>query len=252
MTRLAIPLALLLALAASARAEAILPPFGPPPFDPAAFAPGQAIDNPYFPLAEGFYRALTAPFTDADGAPADEMIVLQFGGPGPVLGGVQTTIQLDQAFEGGLMVEETRDFYAQDRDGNVWYLGEDSTTILYDADDRVTGTNSHSSWRTGVNGAVPGLQMPAKPATGFSYEQEHAPVDEAMDQAEILSVDGAFSGPAGAYANVVATYETSSIDPKLQEVKYYAPGIGLVRAEEAVDAQKANPELTFDLIRTTP
>ena len=247
MTRLAIPLALLLASTAIARAEVVLPAF-----DPAAFPPGQAIDNPYFPLAEGFYRELTPTATTAGGEAADERILHQYGGPGPVLGGVQTTILLDQAFEGGLMIEETRDFFAQDRDGNVWYMGEDVTNITYDDQDRVTGTNSHSSWRTGVNGAVPGFQMPAQPAKGFSYEQEHAPVDEAMDQGEILAIDAAFSGPAGDYANVVAIYETSSIDPVLQEVKYYAPGVGMIRAEEKVDAQRANPEMTFDLIRTAP
>ena len=247
MTRLALRLALLLALPATAQAAPVLPAF-----DPAAFPPGQAIDNPYFPLAEGFYRELTPTQTAADGAAADERILHQYGGPGPVLGGVQTTILLDQAFENGLMVEETRDFFAQDRDGNVWYMGEDVTNITYDDKGRVTGTNSHSSWRTGVNGAVPGFQMPATPTKGFSYEQEHAPVDEAMDQGEILAIDGAFNGPSGDYSNVVAIYETSSIDPVLQEVKYYAAGLGMVRAEEKVDAQRANPEMTFDLTRTAP
>jgi hypothetical protein len=240
MTRLFATFALLLA-PTLAHSEPLLPAF-----DPAAFAPGQPIDNPYLPLAEGFYREFTA------AAPALERIVLQYGGPGPVLGGVETTILLDQAFEDGLLVEETRDFYAQDRDGNVWYMGEDVTNITYDDEDRVTGTDSRSSWRTGVNDALPGYQMPAKPAPGIAFIQEHAPADAAMDAGEIIAVGGTLTGPTGDYTNVVAIYETSPVEPALQEIKYYAPGTGMIRAEEAVDAQKANPELTFDLIRTAP
>ena len=237
-----LPLVLLGARAASA--EPVLPAF-----DPAAFAPGAAITNPYFPLASGYMREFVGTADSKDGKPVQENAVQSFVGEGPVLGGIQTVMVLDNVWQDGRHVEEAKDYYAQDRDGNVWYMGEDVTNFSYDAAGNMTGTDSHGSWQVGVNDAKPGFAMPAAPVPGFAYEQEHSPLDEAMDVGEIMAVDGKLSGPTGDYVDVLTVYETSSIDPDLREVKYYAKGVGMIRVDEGVDATRANPEASADLIR---
>jgi hypothetical protein len=240
-----IPMILPLVLVAtSAAAEPVLPTF-----DPATFDPGAAITNPYFPLASGYMREYLGTAEAADGSPVQERDVLVFVGTGPVIGGVQTQMVLDNAWQGDRHVEEAKDYYAQDRDGNVWYMGEDVTNFTYDDAGKLTGTDSHGSWRALVNDAVPGFAMPASPQPGFAYEQEHSPKDEAMDIGEIMALDGTLTGPTGSYTDVLTVYETSSIEPDLREVKYYAKGVGMIRVEEGVDENRANPEASADLVR---
>jgi hypothetical protein len=175
-------LLLLLAAPVAAQADAILPAF-----DAAAFDPAATVTHPYLALAPGYYHEFTGIGVDDAGKPTEERDLQTLIGPGPVILGVQTTVVQDQAWVNGQMIENTLDFYAQDRDGNVWYMGEDATSILYDAAGKVSGTNTHSSWRAGIKGAQPGYAMPANPAAGFAYEQEHSPADEAMDLGLILA-----------------------------------------------------------------
>ena len=96
-----------------------------PVFDPSQFDPGQQIDNLYFPMTDTRTYVYTG--RDADG-PVDERFEHTNTGPGPVIAGVQTSIQQDLEFEDGLLVEKTFDYFALDTLGNVWYLGEDVTT----------------------------------------------------------------------------------------------------------------------------
>ncbi len=220
-----------------------------PVFDPANFDAGAAVTNPWFPLAPGYVREYLGTAEGADGKPVQEVDILTYVGAGAVIGGVQTVMVLDNAWQGGTHVEEAKDYYAQDRDGNVWYLGEDVTNFTYDAAGQLTGTNGHGTWRMGVNGAVPGYAMPADPQPGFTYEQEHSPKDEALDVGEIMGLDGKVAGPTGEYAGVLMVFETSQIDADLREVKYYAKGIGMIRVEENVDQSRANPEASADLVR---
>lgn len=239
---MSLPMALLAANAAGA--EPVLPAF-----DPAAFEPGAAITNPFFPLAPGYTRAYLGTAQDGNGNPVVEGNSLVFAGAGPVIAGVPTVMVLDNAWSGGLHVEEAKDYYAQDRDGTVWYMGEDVTNFHYDAAGRMIGTDDHGTWRAGVNDAQAGWAMPAAPQPGFAYVQEHSPKDEAMDVGEIMALDGKISGPTGAYSQVLSVFETSLIDPDLREVKYYAKGVGLIRVEEGVDESRANFEASADLVQ---
>src|SRR5215475_8408482 len=84
--------------------------------------------------------------------------------------------------------------HAQDKQGNVWYMGEDSLELK----------NGHfvkasDSWQTGVNGAQPGIIMPGNPQPGDEYRQEYYPPGQALDQAKVLSLDGSITVPFGAY-----------------------------------------------------
>jgi hypothetical protein len=219
-----------------------------PAFDPAQFVPGAAITNPYFPVTPGTRSVLVAEGTDETGQPFTERGVLTPGSIGPTIAGVATSTMTDLAYEDGVLVERTLDYFAQDVAGNVWYMGEDVINYVYDEDGNLTGTNSDSTWRAGVNGAQPGYQMLATLTPGYSYFQEFAEADGALDQAMILGFLDVLTVPGGTFRDVLMVFESSTLDPALREVKYYAPGVGLIRADEGVDAQYQNPKLILSLV----
>ncbi len=219
-----------------------------PVFDPANFVPGAAIDHPYLPLKPGFRSESLGLRRADDGTSVEERTVLAYGGVGPTLAGVVSTVLSDEVRDGGVLVEQTLDYFAQDRQGNVWYLGEDSVEITHDAKGGVTGKDSTGSWHAGVNGALPGYAMPAAPKPGLAYQQEHAPADKALDQAEIAGVDGTLTIGGQVYEHVLSIFESTPLEPGAAEMKYYAPGVGVIRVEEGLDKTRANPAMHFDLV----
>ena len=215
-----------------------------PEFVPGNFA--TAVANPYFPLEPGQSHTIAGTGV-VEGETVTEHAVLTVLGAGPVIMGVMTVVMLDEAFENGVIVERTFDYYATDQDGNVWYMGEDVTNFRYDGAGGFTGTDTDSAWRAGVNGALPGIAMPAVPAVGVSLFQEHAPGEDAMDYAEILLLDAEVTGPAGRFVDVIKMFEGSTVDPEQREFKYWAAGYGMIRAEEALSDANDQPGLVVEL-----
>ena len=193
-----------------------------PDFRAARFEPGAPVNNIYFPLPVGEVRTYQG---EVDGVV--ERFELSNIGTGPTILGVQTTVQRDRAFEGGRIVEETFDYYAQDTTGNVWYFGEDATNFEYDDAGNLTGTNDSSAWRGGENSGVPGFIMPADLSPGFHYYQEFSPFDAAIDEGQTLATDRELSLQIGDYSDVMAVLETLATEPDARGIKYYAPGFGL-------------------------
>lgn len=227
--------ALSLAIAQPVAAETVLPTF-----DAGNFTGNPVVTSPYFPVVEGQVRTY-------EGAPADEQFILTGVGAGPVILGIKTFTLRDRSFEEGLIVEDTFDYYAQDKSGNVWYLGEDVTNYIYDRDGNLTGTNSSSSWRAGVNGALPGYIMPVDQTIGFNYYQEHAPADDALDEGTTVALLPTFTAGGVTYSNVLQVLETSDLDPKARGFKYYAPGVGLIYEAEGLRPNNKNPRQIFEL-----
>lgn len=218
-----------------------------PDFDAATFLPGTAVDNSYFPIVgkeTRFYRGEK----EEDGETVVERFELTPLGKGPTILGVETTILRDRAFEDGLLVEETFDFFAQDTLGNVWYFGEDVTNFVYDEDGNLISTNDESAWRAGVNGALPGFIMPSDLTIGFNYYQEFAAADAALDQATTFSLGSLVELDIGSFENVLQVLETSELTPDARELKYYAPGLGLILVEEGLDTSFENPEIAVALV----
>lgn len=218
-----------------------------PDFNAATFIKNAPIDNPYFPMRQGPTNVYVGEFEE-NGELQTESFEQSNIGPGKTLLGVMTQTQLDRAFEGDLLVEETRDYYAQDTDGNVWYFGEDVVNFNYDDDGNLIGTDADSSWLAGVNGALPGLIMPSALTVGFNYFQEYAIVDDALDHGTIASVGNTVTIDIGTFTNVLQILEGSVLDPEFREFKYYAPGVGLILAEEGLDANLQNPDLSVELV----
>jgi hypothetical protein len=203
-----------------------------PKFDPADFKVGQPIDNPYSPFIPGTTYHFTGRTRD-DGASAFE--------PNPnnvhvtaqtkMVDGVQAVIVHDTDIVAGQKTEFTSDYYAQDKVGNVWYMGEFSTQYVYDKHGHVTKTTHEGSFEAGVDGAKPGIVMLAHPRVGDSYFQEHEP-GVALDAAKVVAVDQKLVDGGRTYRHVLVTRETSRLEPTIVEMKYYAPGLGFVRSDE--------------------
>ena len=185
--------------------------------DPADFT--TLIDNPYWPMRPGstwIYRE-----TDAEGA-EQRVEVTVTNRTKRIANGVEARVVHDIVTERGRTVEDTFDWYAQDADGNVWYLGED--TKEYE-DGRVVSTEG--SWEAGVDGAQAGIIMPADPRDGMRYRQEHY-AGEAEDRGEVLSTEEQAEVPAGHFTDVLLTKDTTRLEPRVLEYKLYAKGVGPV------------------------
>jgi hypothetical protein len=176
------------------------------------------VDNPNFPLTPG-ERYVYEGHTDA----GDERIVVEVADKKKTILGVPTVVVHDRAFIDGLLEEDTTDWYAQDKDGNVWYFGE--ATQTYDKSGKPKTTKG--SWIGGVAGAKPGIQMLADPKPGKTYRQEYRR-GLAEDYGKVLSVNAPATVPVGTFPETVKTKDFTPLEPKLIEHKYYAPGIGLV------------------------
>lgn len=218
-----------------------------PDFSGATFVPGAAVDNRYFPVISGVARAYEG---KVDGV--IERFELTNIGAGPIILGVQTTIQRDRAFVENRIVEETFDYYAQDTAGNVWYFGEDVTNFEYDNMGNLLGTNNSSTWRGGQNSALPGFIMPVDLRAGFHYYQEFAPFDAAIDEGQTLATDRELSLKSRNYTNVLAVLETLATDPQARGIKYYAPGFGLIAEDEGVALDFMSAEARIELVSASP
>lgn len=208
-------------------------PAPPPP--PADFV--TVIDNPYFPLIPGttlIYEGMTE-----DGPEYNEIKVLS---ETRQVMGITATVVQDTVYSDGELVENTFDWFAPDKAGNVWYLGE-----AVDNYEDGQLLDHAGSWEAGVNGALPGIIMVADPAAhvGETYYQEYYP-GEAEDQATLLSASESVAIAYGSYNNVVKTYEFTALEPEAKEEKYYAAGIGLIKT---VDLESGE---TFTLIEFHP
>jgi len=230
-----------LALPAVTQAATVLPDF-----NAATFVPGAAVTNPYFSLLPGATAEFRAEYV-AHGETVVEEFTRTVLFERRDIAGIDAVVVQDSSYEDGVLVEDTFDFYAQDTDGNVWYLGEDVTNYLYDKKGNFLGTDSESAWRTGVNGALPGYAMPADLTLGFTYYQEFAPLDAALDIGTTFATDVTLDTIFGELTGVLQVLETSEAEKKARGFKYYAPGIGLVQEDEGLD-KKLRPDFSAFLV----
>lgn len=189
---------------------------------PAVPAPSEFvhwIDNPYFPHEPGtmfIYEGTT----DEGFLQTQTHVTFET----ETVMGVPCMVVRSTEFVDGELLEETDDWYAQDVVGNVWYFGEE--TQEYDEfGDPLPYTGS---WRAGVDGAQPGIIMPADPHVGDpAYYQEYFP-GVAEDMAIVESLHESVDVPSGSYDDCLMTQEFTPLDPTEKVLKYYAPGVGHV------------------------
>jgi len=183
-----------------------------PLIEPANFVSG--VNNPYFPLIPGStmeYRGTTRSGT--------ETFRIEVTHRQKTILGVSTTVVIE-------VVEIAENWFAQDREGSVWYFGEFTREF-----ERGTPVSTAGSWEAGVNGATPGIIMRAHPGGGDTYFQEFAP-GVAQDMAMVIGTGRTVTVPFGTYSNVLLTKEWTPLEPSSVEHKSYAPGIGLILEEK--------------------
>ena len=177
----------------------------------------QNVDNPLWPLAVGMtwrYESNTV-----DGLEVTEVEVLP---DRRTVQGVSAVVVRDQVFLDGELIEDTFDWYAQDKDGNVWYVGEDSKEYQ-----NGVAVSTAGSWESGVSGARAGIYMYASPIVGDLYYQEYLE-GEAEDVGEVLAINQSVTVPLGSFTGCVQIRETTPLQPDVLEHKYFCPGIGTV------------------------
>ena len=176
------------------------------------------IDNPYMPLLPGTTRVY-----EGQTAEGLEHIEYEITHNTKVILGVTCIEVHDVVSIGGLVVEDTLDWFAQDTAGNVWYFGENSRDI----EDGLIAS-LEGSWIAGVDGAKPGIAMHALPTIGVLYRQEFAQ-GIAEDLASVTAIGLAITVPTGSYINCLQTEDFTPMDPEHIENKFYAPGVGSIR-----------------------
>jgi hypothetical protein len=194
-----------------------------PVIDPANFV--NDVNNPYFPLVPGTTMEYSG--TTQDG---DENLRIEVTHRHKIILGVVTRVVIETAAINGEVVEIAENWYAQDREGNVWYFGEFTQDFQ---DGNPAGTAG--SWEAGVDDASPGIIMLAHPTTGETYFQEFAP-DVAQDMATVMKTDETLAIPYQTFTGVLVTKEWSPLQSNSIEHKYYAPGIGLIQENKGADA----------------
>ncbi|MDP9249277.1 MAG: hypothetical protein M3M85_02055 [bacterium] len=197
-----------------------------PIINPAEFT--TKITNPYFNLPVGrkfIYEGETSG--------GKERIEIEILSETKEVMGVATLVYWDRVWLDGELIEDTRDYLAQDKEGNVWYFGEDVDNyeegVLADHD---------GSWLAGVDGAKPGIWMKANPKVGEEYFQEYYK-GVAEDKGKIISLTENVTIPYGAFSNCLKTYDFTALDKESKEYKYYCKEMGgLVQEEDIITGDK--------------
>ncbi len=198
------------------------PDFSPENFvDPRDIGTSVAV-NPYFPLVPGSRRVYEG---------GDEIVVVTFTDKVKLIAGVKCLVVRDVVTDDGDLVEDTQDWYAQDKQGNVWYCGEEVKDYEINEGDEPQEPELiaiDGSFKVGVERAKPGILMMANPVVGESYRQEFA-LGEAEDAAKVISITASETTPAtSCNTNCLITRDINLMEPGPFEFKYYAPGVGLM------------------------
>jgi hypothetical protein len=200
--------------------RALCDAIGKAPYDPPIsgfLSPAEiaANPNPYFPLVPGTVRVYQG------GGEIDTVTVTD---ETKVVAGVTTIVIRDIVKNtSDVVLEDTKDFFAQQTDGTVWYFGEAAKQF---ENGEIVGIEG--SFEAGVAGAKPGIAMMGAPAVGKVYRQEFA-LGDAEDAGEVLSTTGSESVPGASCAGTcLVTHDFSPLEPDANEQKFYAPGIGVI------------------------
>ena len=186
------------------------------------------IDNPYFPLPVG--RTLIYKGKKDGVTQIDRVFVTRHT---KIIMGITARVVTDVARHGHRLLEKTSDWFAQDEQGNVWYLGEN--TAAYDPDGTV---DTSGSWEAGVKGARPGIIMEAHPRIPDAYRQEFLK-GEAEDTAWIVDRGTTLTVPYGTVHGVLTTLEATRVEPRSYDEKLYAPGLGIVLERSLTSVETA-------------
>jgi hypothetical protein len=190
------------------------------------------VRNPWFPLARGSVYVYEG---QKDGKAARDVMTVT--PKVKAITGIRAAVVHDRLFLKGQLAERTTDWYAQDKQGTVWYLGEKTAEL--NAHGKVTSTEG--SFLNGRDGASGGIFMPAHPAVGQSFQQE-AFKGQAEDHFRILSLATTITTPAVSSNSAMLTEETTPLEPGVVDHKYYVRDIGTVKEQQVAGGPASQAE----------
>lgn len=202
-----------------------------PRIDPTHFV--DDVEHPYFTLTPGNVWIYEGEDTDG----TVERIQVEVTEEEKTVMGIAATVVRDRVWSDEQLVEDTYDWFAQDKEGNVWYLGE-----AVDNYENGVLANHEGSWEAGVEGAKPGIIMPAQPQVGDTYRQEFWR-GEAEDMGEVLSLQVAVNTQVGSFQNCLQTKDWTPLEPDIVEHKFYCAAVGNVVLEKHVAGDSGQVEL---------
>jgi hypothetical protein len=206
----------------------------PVDLDPADFV--AEIDNPYWPMQPGSRWV----YSEADAEGNEMRVEVTVTDDTREILGISATVVHDVVSQDGEVIEDTFDWYAQDVDGNIWYLGEDTKEY-----ENGVVVSTEGSWEAGVDGALAGILVPGTPEVGLAYRQEYY-AGEAEDNGEVLSLDERVEVPYGTFDGCLQTEDTTALDPEVLENKYYCQGVGPVLAVDLAAGGAREELVTFE------
>jgi hypothetical protein len=154
--------------------------------------------------------------------------------------GVRAVVILDQDIDAGQNGETALDYLAQDKWGNVWYLG--SYTEIYEGGQFV---NAKDAWLAGTREASAGVLMMADPKEGLKYEEASIPGQETI-RAEVTKVGVRKCVPFQCFPKALTVLEDGT------EFKYYGSGVGHIATEPNYSGGEQEKELLVNVIHLTP
>ena len=194
------------------------------------------VDNPYFPLEPG----TTYRFEGIkEGRRAEDVFYVSNGTK--MILGVANTVVVDKLYVDGRLEEIAHDWYTQDRQGNVWYFGE----TIVEFDRRGNQIPAKGAWQAGVDGARPGIVMPAQPQVGDVFRPEYYR-GTAEDRYRILDLSGEVTVPYGSFSDVLVMSEQTRLEPGVLGLKFHAIGIGQIK-----ESVPEGPHETLSLVSVT-
>ena len=199
------------------------PEFALPDINSATFDNPTEINNKWFPMTPGTEYVYDC-FTEEGGRKIPHSIIFTVTDLTKEVAGVRTVVAYIFDYSDGELVEAEIAFYAQDNDGNVWFMGE--YPEVYELGEVVEAP----AWIPGLKGAKAGIVMKADPQLGMpSYAQGWGPAVNWNDRGRGVELGQGTCVPVACYEDVLVTEEFSQSEPDAFQVKYYAPGVGNVR-----------------------
>jgi hypothetical protein len=236
---------LCLAACSSSGSDALKAPSSPSPttsaaasiaFDASHFPVTPRVDNAWLPFLPGSVWKYTGV---KDGEASRDVVTVPKATK--LVAGVNAVVVQDNLYIAGVIEERTSDWYAQDNDGNVWYLGEDTAEL----DEHGKVTSTEGSWEAGKQGAQPGIFMPADRVVGQSGRQEFLH-GQAEDHYRVLNLAAPVAGVPGTNATTgLLTEEWTPLEPGVLDHKLYVRGVGTVKEQSVRGPKETNTLVSF-------
>lgn len=197
------------------------------------------ISHKWFPMTQGTEYVYDG-FTREGGRQIPHQIIFTVTDLTKQVAGVETVVAYILDYSDGELVEAEIAFYAQDNEGNVWFMGE--YPEVYELGEIVEAP----AWIPGLKGARAGIVMKADPQLDMpSYAQGWGPAVGWSDRGRVVGLGEQACVPTDCYEDVLVTEEFSQTEPDAYQVKYYAPGVGNIRVDwRGEDTTRETLELT--------